>query len=248
MGTQSILITRSDVIQKLRELDASVFQDVVNNIKVGRFKRSEVSKDYQDRMTYTRELRRFVYNPAVLDLVFSDGTLKESFFRTFGYTGQMDFTIYPSCWLRDIPLLDFGKGVYMGDGIVLGTNQVSVDQKSIRVGSIKIGDKSIFDQRCVIGYGSSIGSNCIVGFQVIFGLKCCIGNYSKIGGLSRIEHNVSIGNNVVIGPASKIGSFVIIDDNISLPEFSSIASFSHVTKEGVFNRRNNPVFEVQVKS
>ena len=248
MGTESILITRSDVIHKLRELNSSVFKAVVSNIKVGRFKRSEASKDYQDRMTYTRELRRFVYNPAVLDLVFSDPALKESFFRTFGYTGQMNFTIYPSCWLRDIPLLDFGEGVYMGDGIVLGTNQVSVDQKIIRVGRIKIGDQSIFDQRCVIGYGSSIGSDCIMGFQVIFGLKCSIGNNTKIGGLSRIEHNVSIGNNVVIGPASKIGSFVIIDDNISLPEFSAISSFSHITKEGVFSRRNSPVLDTQVKS
>ena len=62
----------------------------------------------------------------------------------------------------------------------------------------------------------------------------------------RIEHNVSIGNNVVIGPASKIGSFVIIDDDISLPEFSTISSFSHITKEGVFSRRNSPVLDAQV--
>ena len=31
-------------------------------------------------------------------------------FRLFGYRGQMDFTVYPDTWIRDLPLLDFGQG------------------------------------------------------------------------------------------------------------------------------------------
>lgn len=63
--------------------------------------------------------------------ILSDVELKEIFFRTFGYQGTMNFTIYPTAWLRDLTLLDFGEDVYMGDGILLGTNQVNQDQEFI---------------------------------------------------------------------------------------------------------------------
>ena len=102
-------INRTIVEQELDRLQNDEnFQAVVSNIKAGRFERNQ-EKDYQDRVSYTMELRNFVYNPAVLNVIFTDQALKEKFFRTFGYKGEVNFTIYPKCWLRDLPLLDIGK-------------------------------------------------------------------------------------------------------------------------------------------
>ena len=120
----TILTSRKDITIALEELNTLQFQAVVANIKAGTFDRTVPNKDYQDRLAYTKAFRKFIYNPAILNEIFSCPELKESFFRTFGYKGALDFTIYPKCWLRDLPLLDIGSGTYLADGILLGTNQV----------------------------------------------------------------------------------------------------------------------------
>ena len=102
----------------------SDFQKVVSNIKAGKFVRDPNDPDYNDRIVYTKLLRTFLYNPAVLNVVFEEQKLKEKFFRAFGYTGKVNFTIYPTCWLRDLPLLDIGDRVYLGDHITLVLSQV----------------------------------------------------------------------------------------------------------------------------
>lgn len=227
----------SEIIQSIENLQNPVFQGIVKNIKEGTFYRDLSTKDYKDRVLYTKELRNFVYNPSILNVIFTDKEIKELFFKTFGYKGNLDFTIYPNCWLRDLPLLNIGKGVYLGDGILLGTNQIEVDQEKIKVGFIDIGDKSIFDQRCAIGLNTSIGKNCVLSYQASVGLKNKIGNAVKVGANSTIGHGTKIGNEVTIADFCKIGSFVIIDEGLKFPEFTNIPSFSHVTKEGVFNRK-----------
>ncbi len=237
MNNDTVLCSKSDIVVALTNLKNSEFIHVVNNIKSGSFIRDESSKDYYDRLVYTKELRRFVYNPAILNIIFSDGAIKKLFFRTFGYKGQLDFTIYPNCWLRDLPLLDLGKGVYLGDGILLGTNQVSTDQKTIKAGSITIGQQSIFDQKCSLGYSSQVGEDCLIGFQVSIGMKCKIGNKVKLGPLTAIGHGVIIGDKVEVGSGSLIGSFASIENGVAIPEFSRIPSFSHVTRQGIYNRR-----------
>ena len=232
-----ILNTREDIIAALNELNKPSFQAVVANMKPGNFKRDPESKDYNDRLVYTKAFRKFIYNPAVLNEIFSDSDLKEKFFRTFGYQGALDFTIYPKCWLRDLPMLNIGSGTYLADGILLGTNQVSTDQKVLRVGRITIGERCVFDQDCKLGYNSTIGNDCIIGIQTSIGLKCKMGDNVKVGEATTMRHGVTIGNDVTIGSETQIGNFVIIEDGVEVPEFSRIPSFSIVTKEGVFSRK-----------
>jgi acetyltransferase-like isoleucine patch superfamily enzyme len=239
MNRQDIILsTREDIETALAELNSLQFQAVVRNIKPGAFKRGEDTRDYADRLVYTREFRRFIYNPAVLNVIFSDIELKTRFFRTFGYKGQMDFTIYPNCWLRDLPMLEIGKGTYLADGILLGTNQVSVDQKVLRVGTIKIGARCVFDQQCKLGYNSVIGDDCIIGIQSAIGLKCRMGNDVKIGESSTIRHGVTIGDGAVLGSETQVGSFSVIEAGVNLPEFSRVPSISYVTQEGIFCRKS----------
>ena len=182
-------------------------------------------------------MRTFIYNPAVLNIVFGEQKLKEKFFRAFGYSGKVKFTIYPKCWLRDLPLLDIGENVYLGDNILLGSNQVSPDQKSIVVGKIKIGDNCIFNQGCTLAGKSSMGNNCIIGFETAIGFGNTIGSDAHIGERVTIGHCNKIGNKVSIGYMSKIGRFCIIEDNVTIEEMTEIPSYSLVTKKGVFSRR-----------
>jgi len=232
-----ILNTRNDVLIALEELNKPEFQAVVSNIKAGTFQRLKENKDYQDRLIYTKAFRKFIYNPAILNEILSCTLLKEAFFRIFGYKGALDFTIYPNCWLRDLPLLDIGSNTYLADGILLGTNQVSVDQKVLKVGAIKIGERCVFDQDCKLGYNAKIGNDCVIGIQSSIGLRCRMGDNVKLGEATTIRHGVTIGRDVIVGSETQIGNFSVIEEGVELPEFSRIPSFSLVTKSGVFDRK-----------
>lgn len=230
--TKSIVAQEIDKIQNDKD-----FQKSVSNIKAGKFVRDNNNPDYNDRLIYTKVLRTFLYNPAVLNVIFGDQAMKEKFFRAFGYRGKVNFTIYPKCWLRDLPLLDIGENVYLGDNILLGTNQVSPDQKNLLVGKIKIGDNCIFNQGCTVGGKTNIGNDCIIGFESAIGFANTIGENCKIGERVTIGHCNKIGSNVNIGFMCKIGRFCIIDEGVEIEEMSEIPSYSHVTKKGIFSRR-----------
>ncbi|OJJ16060.1 hypothetical protein BKI52_35410 [marine bacterium AO1-C] len=211
-----------------------VFQEAVLSIKPGKLRRNPEKVVYQQRLIYTKALRDYVYNPAALNIIFSDVKLKLLFFRTFGYKGKTNFTIYPNAWLRDFPMLDIGENVYLGDGILLGTNQVSVNQKFLTVGTISIGANSVFDQRCSVGYNTTIGKNAQIRFSTAIGLKCTLGENVILGEFNVIGHASQIGNNVTLNTHCRIGNFVTIDDEVVLEEFSNIPTNSHVTKDGIF--------------
>ena len=231
------MLQTTDIISQLGYLQSEDFQKIVANIKPGNFERNPESKDYNDRLVYTQEFRKFIYNPAVMNVILTHRELKLSFFRTFGYQGSIDFTIYPNCWLRDLPCLDIGKDTYLADGILLGTNQVSTDQKVLRVGKIKIGERCVFDQDCKLGYNSTIRNDCIIGIQTAMGLKTRMGYNVKIGESCRIRHGNRFGDNVILGSECQVGNFCIFEDGVELNEFTQVPSFSQVTMDGIFDRR-----------
>ena len=199
-------ITRNTIEQAINSIqNDESFQKAVSNIKAGKFVRDTNDPDYKDRVTYTKELRNFLYNPAVLNVVFGEQELKEKFFRAFGYKGKVNFTIYPKCWLRDLPLLDIGDNVYLADNILLGSNQVDADQKTLVVGKIKIGDNTIFNQGCTVAGKTTIGDNCIIGFESAMGFGNRVGENTQIGERVTIGHCNKIGANVKIGYTSENG-------------------------------------------
>lgn len=233
-----IFINRQQIEQELQRLqNDKAFQDAVSNIKAGKFERDQSHKDYKDRIVYTMALRNFLYNPAVLNVIFTDPELKTTFFRTFGYKGKVNFTIYPKCWLRDLPLLDIGENVYLGDNILLGTNLVTTDQKFLLVGKIKIGDNCIFNQGCSLACMTTIGADCIIGFEVGIGFRNTIGEKVTIGERSTIGHGNRIGDKVTIGYLCKIGHSCIIEDGVVLDEMTEVPSNSLVTKDGIYPRQ-----------
>ena len=214
------------------------FNDSLKSIKPGKFERDPSTVVYQDRKYYTHQLRAFVYNPSAMNIILENSLLKKLFFNTFGYTGNLQFTIYPNCWLRDLPLLDIGEDAYLADGIVLGTNQVTPDQKYISVGRISIGSRSIFDQQCMLGYGAKIGDDCVIGIRACVGVKSKIGNNTIVGGMAAVGHGCKLGNNVSLGDWSTVGSFAIVEDGVKLGNNGIVPAFAKLTKDGLFCRRS----------
>jgi len=221
------------IISHLTELASSKqFLDCVNAIEAGKVERKPKNEVYQKRLEYTKELRVFVYDPALMNIILSTPKLKELFFRTFGYKHNLDFTIYPNCWIRDLPLLDIGEKCYLADGILLGTNRVSIDQKILRVEEIKIGVHTIFDQRCAVGPGTTIGSECIIGFHSHISAKCIIGDNVRMGEAVDIGAMTEVGDDVFIGQGSFISDFVTIEAGAEIDYHTWVPPKSHVTKAG----------------
>ena len=230
--------SKAEILAGLNSLNENnPFQEAVKNIKPGKFKRDKNTFDYKCRIIYTETLRKYVYHPSLMNEILMSSELKEVFFRTFGYKGQINFTIYPDAWLRDLPLLEIGPRAYIGDGIVLGTNQVSRDQNFITVGKIRIGTNTIIDQRVAIGYSTDIGADCALGFDSSVGIKSKIGDRTIINEKSIVAHGVTIGRNVKIDQGCLIGSMSIIEDNCRIESGRNIPPYSIVSNKGVKSRR-----------
>lgn len=208
------------------------FQSCVDAIVPGKVVRKPEDPLYQKRLRYTHELRVFVYNPVFMNLILSNFELKELFFRTFGYKGNLDFTLYPNAWIRDLPLLDIGEKCYLADGILLGTNRVSIDQKILRVDHVTIGAHTIFDQQCAVGPGTTIGKDCIIGFQSRISAKCSIGDRVRLGEAVSVGSMSEIGADVLIGQGSFISDLVTIEEGAVLPTQTRVPPKSHVDKNG----------------
>lgn len=208
------------------------FQSCVAAIVPGKVVRKPENEIYQKRVEYTTELRAFAYNPAFMNIILSIPELKELFFRTFGYKGNLNFTMYPNAWIRDLPLLDIGEKCYLADGILLGTNRVSIDQRILRVDHITIGDHTIFDQRCAIGPGTTIGSDCIMGFQSQISAKCTVGNNVRLGEVVTIGSMTTLGDDVIIGQGSFISDFVTVEAGAVIASNTRVPPKSVVTTEG----------------
>lgn len=167
-----------------------------------------------------------------MDEIYSDESLKTFFFRTFGYKGNLNFTIYPDAWIRDLPLWDIGEHCYLGDGILMGTNIVSPDQRILTVGPIKIGDATIFNQRCALGPNVKIGKNCVIGYNCMVGIRAKVGDNTKIGEYTVVGHGAKVGANVAIGQYCHIGNMSQIEDGVTIEDGEKIPAFSKITKEG----------------
>jgi acetyltransferase-like isoleucine patch superfamily enzyme len=203
-------------------------------IKEGTIVRDLNDEVYRGRVEYTKELRRIVYNPGLFNEILLNPELKEKFFRAFGYKGNLEFTLYPNSWIRDLALenYDIGEDVYMADGIVLGTNSVTVCQKKLKVGPICIGDRTIFDQGCKIGLKTKIGKDCTFSVNCSIGLVCKIGNNVKVSPASTIMHFTRIEDNVIIGGNCFIGEKAVIKEGANIGANTVIPPRSIVEKNG----------------
>ncbi len=125
-------------------------------------------------------------------------------FRLFGFSGSIDITVFPDTWLRDLPLLNIGHGAYLANRATLGTN-MCLNDGSIIVGPITIGERAIVGHLSVIGLGSKLGEGSELGVGAATGIRITVGSNVNIRPRCNLNHGCQIESNAIIGSASLIG-------------------------------------------
>lgn len=155
--------------------------------------------------------------------------LRKITFRIFGYTGGLDFIHYPDTWIRDLPMLSLGKGVYLANKSTIGTNMCLSDG-TVLVDSINLGDKVLighFGALCPglsMDAGSEICANTCTGIRVKIGKNVSVKPSSTINHGSYLQDGCEIGTMSFIGLRAQIGPGVKIKPGSNIPAGAKIMS------------------------
>lgn len=141
------------------------------------------------------------YFKAAYAFVLAIPALKRMTFRLFGYRGSMDFTTYPDTWIRDLPLLEFGQGVYLSNRATLGTN-VLPGNGTIMVGPIRLGAGTLVGHLAVVGLNTRVGESASVGVGAHVGIGVDVGPGARIGPSARIGHYATVRAGEVLSPGA----------------------------------------------
>ncbi len=196
-------------------------------IVAGRFPRDINHPVYGHRKLYGVCWTSVYYFKPIYFIFLSVPVLQTFLFRLFGYKGNTDFTIYPDTWIRDLPLLDIGKGAYLSNRATLGTNIVRKGG-GILVGGIQIGAGALIGHLSVCGMNTVVGKNAQIGVGALVGTYIELQDDTIVGSGAAVDHGVKIergariGTRACIGTCSKIGSNAVVDEGVVLAPGSVI--------------------------
>ncbi len=183
---------------------------------------------------YLDELDRFLCCPDTMRSILAEPVLKIWFFRTFGYRGDLRFHMEPSVLIRELPLLDIGRGARIGYGAVLRTGIVTPGTAAIRLAPIDIGELAEIGAHCLIDGGSEIGRDAVVEERVEIGTDCRLAEGARIGVSTRIGDFAIIGTESRIGARSVIGRGAVIDAGVTVEECGEVPDHHRLTAGGLF--------------
>lgn len=167
------------------------------------------------------------YFKPIYSIILNISLFKTIVFRLFGYRGSLNITIYPDCWIRDLPLLRLEDRAYIANKCTLGTN-VNMQNGYIMVGNVTVKRGSMIGHLAKFGIGASIGENSEFGIECITGLHVKIGMNNMIGACTQISHYVKIGENNNIGVCCYFGTGAVIGDNLIIPNGTRIPDKAEV--------------------
>lgn len=199
-------------------------------IRPGRFQRDLADPTYRARRLYGLCWTSVYYATPLYFLVLSLPWLKRLTFRLFGYRGQMQFTVYPDTWIRDLPLLDFGPGAYVSNKATLGTNvaqangSLLVDRISVGAGAL-VGHLAMLSTGTVLEEGAEVGVGCAVGSKVRFRRNAAVAACCAVG------HLADLGEDVRVGYMSSIGIAARIDAGLRLPQVAIVPNRCRVANQ-----------------
>jgi len=196
-------------------------------IVVGVFPRTVSHPTYFHRRLYGLCWTSVYYCTPVYHLCLSIPVLKKLTFRLFGYRGSMAFTVYPDTWIRDLPLLHFGKDVYVSNRATLGTNIVTRNG-GILVDEIRLDDGALVGHLAMLGPGVRLERGASVGVGSGIGLNTRIGEQARVGAMASIGHGVQVGRRAKIGDAAAVGPGVTVSDGVVTPQRSFISAHRSV--------------------
>ena len=185
-------------------------------IVAGKFDRDLGDPIYGRRRVYGVCWTAIYYCPPVYHFVLAVPWLKRATFRLFGYRGSLEITVYPDTWIRDLPLLELGRGAYLSNKATIGTN-ICLPGGKIIVGPINIGRDAMVGHLAMIAPGVVLGEGVEVGVGAAVGIRSLVGARSTIGPCAVVYHGVRIGADCHIGGGCNIGSKSTIADGITIP-------------------------------
>jgi len=197
-------------------------------IVAGRYPRTVAHPVYFHRRLYGLCWTSVYYFTPVYFIALTIPFLKRVLFRGFGYKGDMAFTIYPDTWIRDLPLLKIGRGVYLSNKATIGTN-IAFPDGSILVDSVTVEDGALIGHLSMLAPGVEVRKGAEVGVGVAIGLKTIIGEKARINPCCDIGHGVKIGSRVKIGSTTYVSSGVEIGEGIVIPEGITVPSRTRIT-------------------
>jgi 1-acyl-sn-glycerol-3-phosphate acyltransferase len=188
-------------------------------IRPGRMPASVAVPLYAARRVYGCLWTSVYYCKPVYAFVLGVRPLRALVFRLFGYSGCLDFTVFPDTWIRDLPILRLGRGAYVANRSTLGTN-VMTDSGEVLVGTIRLGAAAQIGHLSVIGPDTTVGRKSVIGAVSQVGMGVRIGNRVRLGPCCSVEHHTSIGDGSVIESNQyvPVGSHVAIANPASARE------------------------------
>jgi UDP-3-O-[3-hydroxymyristoyl] glucosamine N-acyltransferase len=133
----------------------------------------------------------------------------------------MDITTYPDSWIRDLPLVKAGRGVYLANRCVVGTN-LCLNDGSILVGKCTFGDGAMIGHLAMFGLGTSIGKQSELGVKAALGLHITVDDNVQVGPGAEVNHGTHISSGARIGTSAVIGIKCRIGENITIKPGASI--------------------------
>ncbi len=190
-------------------------------ITAGQFTRCTLQKKYRNRRLYGACWCAIYYFGPFYNIILSLPMLKKIVFRSFGYSGSLNWNIYPDTWIRDLPLLHIGEDAYIANKATLGTN-LPLKGGQILVDHIRIGTRSMIGHLAMIGAGTEIGNDTVVGHGCVIGIYVSVGPRSDISPLSALDSFVQVGKDCSIGVDCVIHQGVVISDGLTIQPSSVI--------------------------
>jgi acetyltransferase-like isoleucine patch superfamily enzyme len=199
------------------------------SIRPGKFPRDLTNPAYRARRLYGLCWTSVYYFTPLYWVALSHPFLKWMTFRLFGYRGQLDFTVYPDTWIRDLPLLDFGPGAYVSNKATLGTNVATstglllVDEVKIGKGAL-VGHLAMVSTGCVLEEGAEVGVGCTVGSKVRVGKGAYVSPCTAVGHYVELGEGCETGYQSWIDLRAKIGPGVKLPARAVVPYRARIAT------------------------
>ncbi len=220
-----------------------------SSIIAGRFPRDVNHPVYFHRRLYGLCWTAVYYFTPIYFLALSFSPLKTLLFRGFGYRGDMGFTTYPDTWIRDLPLLQLGKGAYLSNKATIGTN-IALPDGTILVDPVSVEAKALIGHLVMLAPGTKVKRGAEVGVGTAIGLKTIVGEGVKINPGCSLEHGVKLGAGVKVGSVTYIASAVEVAPDIVIPSGVTIPARTRITRqeEASFFARHIEIAKVEKKS
>ncbi|OQW49013.1 MAG: hypothetical protein A4S09_12935 [Proteobacteria bacterium SG_bin7] len=196
----------------------------------GKFPRELKNPVYFARALYGAAWTQLFYFRPLYAVALAVPPLRTFMFRIFGYSANLDFTLYPDTWIRDLPILNVGKGAYLSNRSTIGTNMCLTDG-SILVDGIEIAEKSMVGHLTMLAPGVKIGGESEVGVGCAMGIRVKIGNKVSIRPSTTVNHGCHLEDGCEIGTMSFIGLRAHVGPGIKIKAGANIPAGANILSQ-----------------